>query len=198
MKKNMLRLPVIALIAMAASGAALAEGTNLDVNFTATVNETTCNMKLQGGNGSDTDQTLQIGNDIGVRISDFGTSANRAGNAAAQGNFKIMIVECPPTLTSLKTKITGSQSGYLTTDILNAIKKENGGADYTAVSIARMTTPNAPFVINSTAAGESLIWTNDEIKAGEVPLVAVLQATQDGRVTTGTFEATATFEFSYE
>lgn len=83
MKKNMLRLPVIALIAMAASGAALAEGTNLDVNFTATVNETTCNMKLQGGNGSDTDQTLQIGNDIGVRISDFGTSANRAGNAAA-------------------------------------------------------------------------------------------------------------------
>ncbi|KAA0543811.1 MULTISPECIES: fimbrial protein [Citrobacter] len=198
MKKNMLRLPVIALIAMAASGAALAEGTNLDVNFTATVNETTCNMKLQGGNGSDTDQTLQIGNDIGVRISDFGTSANRAGNAAAQGNFKIMIVECPPTLTSLKTKITGSQSGYLTTGILNAIKKENGGADYTAVSIARMTTPNAPFVINSTAAGESLIWTNDEIKAGEVPLVAVLQATQDGRVTTGTFEATATFEFSYE
>lgn len=198
MKKNMLRLPVIALIAMAASGAALAEGTNLDVNFTATVNETTCNMKLQGGSGSDTDQTLQIGNDIGVRISDFGTSANRAGNAAAQGNFKIMIVECPPTLTSLKTKITGSQSGYLTTGILNAIKKENGGADYTAVSIARMTTPNAPFVINSTAAGESLIWTNDEIKAGEVPLVAVLQATQDGRVTTGTFEATATFEFSYE
>ncbi|MES0531202.1 fimbrial protein [Citrobacter portucalensis] len=198
MKKNMLRLPVVALIAMAASGAALAEGTNLDVNFTATVNETTCNMKLQGGNGSDTDQTLQIGNDIGVRISDFGTSANRAGNAAAQGNFKIMIVECPPTLTSLKTKITGSQSGYLTTGILNAIKKENGGADYTAVSIARMTTPNAPFVINSTAAGESLIWTNDEIKAGEVPLVAVLQATQDGRVTTGTFEATATFEFSYE
>lgn len=120
----MLRLPVIALIAMAASGAALAEGTNLDVNFTATVNETTCNMKLQGGNGSDTDQTLQIGNDIGVRISDFGTSANRAGNAAAQGNFKIMIVECPPTLTSLKTKITGSQSGYLTTGILNAIKKK--------------------------------------------------------------------------
>lgn len=47
---------------LALSGSALAEGTNLDVNFTANIRETTCDMKLMGGTGSDTDQTLLIGN----------------------------------------------------------------------------------------------------------------------------------------
>lgn len=199
MKKNLFSLPVAALIAMASSGTALAAGgTNLDVNFTATVNETTCNMKLSGGTGSDTDQTLKIGPDTGVRIEDFGTSTNRAGNAGAQGNFKIMIVECPPTLASLKTTISGTASNLLKTSISNSIKKENGGADYSSVSIARASKPTELFLINSTNDAERLVWTKDEIKAGEVPLVAVLQATKDGGVTAGAFEATATFEFSYE
>ncbi|HCL5257368.1 TPA: fimbrial protein [Salmonella enterica] len=196
MKKNMFSLPIAALIAMASSGTAFA--TNLDVRFTANVKETTCDMKLVGGTGSDTNQTLQIGADRGVRIEDFGTSTNRAGNAGARASFQLKIIECPPSLQSLKTTISGTPSGYLKTALLNAIKKDSGGADFSAVSIARASKPDEPFMINSTVDSERLVWTDDEIRAGEVPLVAILQATKDGQVTTGTFEATATFNFDYE
>ncbi|ECJ3938189.1 fimbrial protein [Salmonella enterica] len=198
MKKNVFNLPIAALIVIAGSGTALAAGTSLDVNFTANVRETTCDMKLSGGTGSDTDQTLKIGSDSGVRIEDFGTSTNRTGKAGAQGNFKIMIVECPPTLASLKTTISGTPSNLLKTSIANSISKDNGGADYSAVSIARVSQPDVQFTINSTVDSERLVWTTDEIKAGEVPLVATLQTTKDGGTTTGNFEAIATFNFNYE
>ncbi|VEB50466.1 fimbrial protein [Salmonella enterica subsp. enterica] len=84
MKRNRLSLPIAALAVMAASGSALAaNSTNLDVNFTATILETTCNMKLVGGTGSDTVQELIIGNSSGeVRIDDV-----RAGTATA--DFKL-------------------------------------------------------------------------------------------------------------
>ncbi|EAB6844145.1 fimbrial protein [Salmonella enterica] len=196
MKKNMFSLPIAALIAMASSGTAFA--TNLDVRFTANVRETTCDMKLVGGTGSDTSQTLQIGADRGVRIEDFGTSKNRAGNAGARASFQLKIVECPPSLQSLKTTISGTPSGYLKDALINSIKKENGGADFSAVSIARASKPDEPFLIGSTDDSKRLVWSQEEIAVGEVPLVAILQATQDGLVTTGTFEATATFNFYYE
>lgn len=46
MKKNLYSLSVVAVTMLALSGSALAEGTNLDVNFTANIRETTCDMKL--------------------------------------------------------------------------------------------------------------------------------------------------------
>ncbi len=109
MKRNRLSLPIAALAVMAASGSALAaNSTNPDVNFTATILETTCNMKLVGGTGSDTVQELIIGNSSGeVRIDDV-----RAGTATA--DFKLVIVECPASLQSLKTSINGTPSGYST------------------------------------------------------------------------------------
>ena len=141
MKKN-LKLSVVAMTMLALSGSALANGTNLDVNFTANIRETTCDMKLVGGTGSDTQQTLTIGSNSQVRIDDV-----KAGTANA--NFKIVIVECPASLTSLKTTVKGSPSGYLTTGLVNQITKANGGADYSAVEIASG--------VNSTAAAELLI-----------------------------------------
>lgn len=98
MKKNLYSLSVVAVTMLALSGSALAEGTNLDVNFTANIRETTCDMKLMGGTGSDTDQTLLIGNGGQVRLDDV-----KAGTANA--NFKIVIVECPASLTSLKATV---------------------------------------------------------------------------------------------
>ena len=100
---------------LALSGAALAEGTNLDVNFTANIRETTCDMKLVGGEGSDTQQTLKIGGGQ-VRLDDV-----KAGTANA--NFKIVIVECPASLTSLKTTVSGTRSGYLFSGLVNSILK---------------------------------------------------------------------------
>ena len=170
MKKNLYSLSVVAVTMLALSGSALAEGTNLDVNFTANIRETTCDMKLMGGTGSDTDQTLLIGNGGQVRLDDV-----KAGTANA--NFKIVIVECPASLTSLKATVKG---------------------DFSAVEIARASAPEAPFIINSDDDAKRLVWSATEIQNKEVPLVATIRETKVNSMTVGDFEATATFEFSYE
>lgn len=191
MKKNLLGLSIVAITTLALTGSVLAEGTNLDVNFTANIRETTCDMKLVGGVGSDTQQTLTIGNNNQVRLDEV-----KAGTANA--NFKIAIVECPSSLTSLKTTVKGTQSVDLTSGLVNQIAKADGGADYSAVEIARADTPNAPFIINSTVDAERLIWSTTEIQNKEVSLVATLRETQANKMTIGDFQTVATFEFSYE
>ncbi|EDY6898165.1 fimbrial protein [Salmonella enterica] len=190
MKRNRLSLPIAALAVMAASGSALAaNSTNLDVNFTATILETTCNMKLVGGTGSDTVQELIIGNSSGeVRIDDV-----RAGTATA--DFKLVIVECPASLQSLKTSINGTPSGYSTKILTSGTK---GSADYIGVSVARASKPDESFVINSTADSERLVWSEVEINSKEVPLIAIMKETKANSATTGAFSAVATFVFSYE
>ena len=176
---------------LALSGSALAEGTSLDVNFTANIRETTCDMKLVGGAGSDTQQTLTIGNNGQVRLDDV-----KAGTANA--TFKIMIVECPASLTSLKTTVKGTKSGYLASGLVNQIAKTNGGADFAAAEIARADTPDAPFIVNSTVDTERLVWSPTEIQNKEVALVATLRETKENSMTIGDFQTVATFEFSYE
>ena len=190
MKKNLLGLSVIAMTTLALSG--MAHSTDINVNFTANIRETTCDMKLAGGTGTDTQQTLKIGDSSGqVRLESV-----KAGTASA--NFKLVIVECPLSLNSLKTTIKGTKSGYLNSAIVNSISKANGGADYAAVEIARVSAPTAPFIINSTVDAERLVWTATEINNKEVPLVATLRETLTDSITTGNFQAVATFEFTYE
>lgn len=190
MKKNLFSLSAIALTMLTSSGSALAEGTNLDVNFTANIRETTCDMKLVGGEGTDTKQTLKIGGGQ-VRLDEV-----KAGTAKA--NFKIAMVECPSSLTGLKTTVKGTQSADLTSGLANSIAKASGGADYSAIEIARADTPSAPFIINSTVDTERLVWSATEIQNKEVALVATLRETKANNMTIGDFLTTATFEFTYE
>lgn len=192
MKKNLLALSLVATTMLAVTGPALAEESmNLDVNFTANIRETTCDMKLVGGTGSDTQQTLTIGNNGQVRLDDVKTGT-------ANATFKIVIVECPASLKSLKTQVSGQRSGYLYTGLTNQIAKADGGADYTAVEIARADSPDAPFLINAPDDTGKLIWTTTEIQNKEVPLVATMRETLENRMTIGDFQALATFNFEYE
>ncbi|MGS4681307.1 fimbrial protein [Enterobacter soli] len=199
MKKNLLGLSVIAMTTLALSGtaagsdvAAGSDDTNVNVNFTAYLTETTCDMKLVGGTGSDTKQTLKIGDSNGeVRLESV-----VAGTATAK--FKIAIVECPASLQSLKTTVKGTPAGALPTGLVNQITVANGGANWAAVTVARESKPEAPFKINSTTDSERLVWSATEITNKEVPLVATLRETSTGKMTLGTFQAVATFEFTYE
>ncbi|MBE8904984.1 fimbrial protein, partial [Escherichia coli] len=120
----------------------------------------------------------------------------KAGTANA--NFKIVIVECPASLTSLKATVKGSQSGYLLSGLVNQKPKADGGADFSAVEIARASAPEAPFIINSDDDAKRLVWSATEIQNKEIPLVATIRETKVNSMTVGDFEATATFEFSYE
>ena len=190
MKKNLFSLSIVATTMLALSGSALAEGTDLDVNFTANIRETTCDMKLVGGTGSDKQQTLTIGKDGQVRLEDV-----KAGNANAQ--FKIVIVECPSSLRSLKTTIKGSPAAKLKTALTNQLIP-SGGANWSGVEIARAISPEAPFLINSTDDAKRLVWTPEEIANNEVQLVATLRETSAGEMTIGAFQTVGTFEFTYE
>lgn len=190
MKKNLFSMSVIALTTLTSLGTANA--TDLNVTFTANLLETTCNMKLVGGTGSDTEQTLKIGDSNGqVRL-----DAVKAGTATA--NFKIEIVECPSSLRSLKTTVKGTPAASLLTGLVNQITVANGGANWAAVTIARASAPNSPFKINSTTDSERLVWSAAEITNKEVPLIATLGETSAGKMTIGDFSAAGTFEFTYE
>ncbi|CAM8427977.1 fimbrial protein [Enterobacter asburiae] len=189
MKKQRCGYSLIALAMLAMTGSAAA--TDLNVNFTANIRETTCDMKLVGGEGSDTQQTLTLGTNGQVRLDDV-----KAGTANAA--FKIVMVECPASLTSLKTTVKGTKSGYLASGLVNQIAKTNGGSDFSAAEIARADAPDAPFIVNSTVDAERLVWSPSEIQNKEVNLVATLRETKENSMTIGDFQTVATFEFSYE
>ena len=154
---------IFAATVLTTASSAVQAATNLDVTFTANIRETTCDMKIVGGTGNGKNNTITIGSGGKVR-QDYVA----AGTATA--DFKLAIVECPSSLTSLKTTVSGSASGYVKSAIVNSVSRTSGGADYTAVSIARVSAPTAPFEINSTDDQKRLVWTAGENTSKEVPL----------------------------
>ncbi|TXU05933.1 fimbrial protein [Enterobacter hormaechei] len=180
-----------ALLLAALSSQAMATSTNLDVTFTATLRETTCDMAIEGGSGDGKNNTIPIGTAGKTSLADIINKTD-----AASTTFKLKITECPSSLTGLKTTISGSKSGYVDTAIVNGVT--TGLADYVGVSIARASAPTAPFTINATDDAKRLVWTTAEINSKEVPLVASLVETKSGLATTGSFSAIATFNFEYQ
>lgn len=164
---------------------------NLDVTFTANIRETTCDMAISGGTGNGKNNTITLGTSGKTRIDTIA-----AGTATT--DFKLVLTECPSSLTSLKTTVSGSVSNLMKTAIANGITATSGGASYVGVSIARTSAPTTLFEINSTDDSKRIVWTPGEITAKEVPLTAKLVETQAGSATTGQFSAVATFNFYYE
>ncbi|EDT6764215.1 fimbrial protein [Salmonella enterica subsp. enterica] len=180
-----------ALLLAALSSQTMAADTNLDVTFTATLRETTCDMAIEGGTGGNDSQTFLIGEGGKTTLADI---INKTTNAST--SFKLKITDCPSSLTGLKTTISGTKSGYVDTAIVNALT--TGKADYTGVSIARASALEAPFTINSTDDTKRLVWSDAEINSKEVALVASLVETKSGLATAGNFSAIATFNFEYQ
>lgn len=159
----------------------------LNINFSANIRETTCDMVLSGA----TNNTVVIGTDGKVGLDKI--LANDDSTTVA---FSLKIAECPSSLSSLKTTIKGDQSADLNTAIINSAG--DGNADFVGLTIARNSAPDNPFVINSTVDSERLVWSASEITAKEVQLLARLTQTKTSLGTTGNFSAVATFEFTYE
>ena len=176
------------LMALLAGNAAAAE--NLDVTFSANIRETTCDIKLDGGTGDGTNNTITLGTDGKTRVDHI------AGGTIASP-FKLVITECPASLTSLKTSINGSTS-VVSTALDNNIVKASGGAENVGLSISRSSALSSPFEINSTDDSKRLVWTQSEITAKEVGLTASLVETKANSATTGEFSTLATFNFTYE
>lgn len=167
--------------------ATMGSAQELNVTISANIRETTCDMILSGG----TNNTVAIGTEGKV-----GLDKILAGDISAAAIFSLKITECPASLSSLKTTVKGEKSADLNTAISNS--SGDGNAENMGLSIARKSAPDSLFVINSTVDSERLVWTDAEITAKEVQLVARLTPTKTDLGTTGYFNAVATFEFTYE
>ncbi|WP_448669867.1 fimbrial protein [Enterobacter mori] len=189
MKKVLSLAPIGALLVMTLQSPA--QAVDLDVTFTASLRETTCDMKIEGGTGNGTNNTIPIGTGGKTSLGDI-----VSGSDAASTQFKLKITECPDSLAGLKTTVSGTVSSSLNTAIANAAS--SSAATNMGVSIARVSAPDSPFMVNSTDDTKRLVWTTSEISGKEVPLIARLVETQSGKATTGNFSATATFNFVYE
>ncbi|SFI38206.1 MULTISPECIES: fimbrial protein [Enterobacter] len=187
----MKKTSLCAVVLLALSAQAMAGSTSLDVTFTATLRETTCDMAIEGGTGDGQKNTIPIGAAGKTSLADISSGADTASTT-----FKLKIIECPSSLAGLKTTIAGSQSANMVTAIANTASVTP--AANMGVSIARVSAPTAPFTINSTVDAERLVWTGGEISGQEVPLIARLVETKAGEATTGSFSAIATFNFEYQ
>lgn len=180
---------IMAILFSLANSVSAAE--NLDLTFSANIRETTCDIKIDGGSGDGTNNTISIGSNGTTRVDTIATGE-------AKENFMLVITECPSSLKSLKTEIAGTASESMNTAIANGIDSASGGAANTGISIARASAPDTPFVINSSDDAKRLVWTPAEISAKEVGLVATMVETMANQAATGSFRAIATFNFSYE
>jgi type 1 fimbria pilin len=179
------------LLALALSSQAMAGTTNLDVTFTATLRETTCDMTIEGGTGDGQSNTIQIGTAGKTSLGDI---INGVDTVTAP--FKLKITECPTSIAAIKTTVAGIASTDMPTAINNA--STTGPAAYIGVTIARASAPTSIFTPNSAEDSKRLVWTQAEINAKEVALLARLVQTKSGSATTGDFSALATFNFTYE
>jgi type 1 fimbria pilin len=84
-------------------------------------------MAISGGTGDGKNNTITLGTSGKTRIDTIA-----AGTATT--DFKLVLTECPSSLSSLKTTVSGSAS-TVKTAIANSAA--SGGASYVGVSIAR-------------------------------------------------------------
>ena len=163
---------------------------NINVDFTATILETTCAMKLQGGTGSDAYKTLTIGTGGLISLDKIVLR-----DPSASASFSIIAQNCSAGTSKISTKITATASGVALKLIVPA-SGSSSTTNFIGVGIYRASASDASmFTLNSDGA---LVWTASELTAGKVDLIVALRETQSGSGTPGIFNATATFSFSYE
>lgn len=165
----------------------------LDLNFIANIKTSTCDMALQGGtlNGGD-NYTFTIGNNGKVSATDIVN-----GLDSATTDFSINIVDCAPEISKINVSVGGTPVSGMNTALLNSLAGSDGGAENIGLTIARQSAPDVPFTINSSAESGGIVWTQDEIESGSVPLIARLVSTAD-KISAGNFSTIATFNFTYE
>jgi len=186
MKRNK-RFLAASVLAMIFPLASHAESINVD--FTATVIASTCNIKLTALNGSSV--TDNGGDKYTLTIPNVGLDKIENATTAAQADFKLVATECSAGLNSIVTKITGTTiSGKLIKNTLtDTTAAENLGMGFKLVN-----TEDSEFITPD--GSSSVTWDANNIANGLDMTVALREITQ-GQGTPGDFESSATFSFTY-
>lgn len=159
----------------------------LNVDFTATVLETTCSITIVADG-------TPISNDgadkYSLTIPNVGLDKIVKADAAAQANFKLVASGCSTGIGGIVTRLSGAAiSGNLINNAATANAATNIG-----MGIKRKDDADSAFITPNNIA--SITWTTDEIANG-LPMTVALRETSSGAGGIGSFTAKATFNFTY-
>lgn len=187
----LLTLPLLVITFICISQAS---ATNLTVNFTATIKETTCAMTVTPVNGSNISGDT-TSNNYYLDLPIMGISDIYNMTPLTEGSFKILPSNCNNYVSGLSMTIKGAVSSY--TDSLIANDQSIAGhTNYVGMGIKRMNSDESlRFKLNG---NQRIDWTRDEIING-IDLTALIRRTTSSQPTSpGDFQAKATFVFTYQ
>lgn len=163
--------------------------TEINVDFTATVTETTCAFIIDTTPGYVKEDTE--GSHYTLTIPNVGLDKIISKDATAQKDFTIKAKGCSNGVGSITTKISGSKvDGNL---IKNGLTS-TGAATNICMGFKRQTESGENFVKPDNAA--TITWSSNEITNG-LPMTVALREGSGSGTTAGDFDATATFNFTY-
>lgn len=161
---------------------------DLSVDFTATVQETTCQMSLSALSGSSIVNTST--DQYEMTLPAMGISAVINESAESEGHFKLLPTKCDDTLTGLTMTMTGTLVNNSTYLIAN---DETNGAQNVGLALKRMGSSTLLSFDGSTP----IDWSQQERTSGLDLTAAIRKTSSSDAVTAGKFKAKVIFTFNY-
>ena len=163
----------------------------LNIDFTATVLATTCNMTIAALDGSSISGDDTSG--YKLTMGDIGMDKIINKSAESQKIFKFVASNCAGSLTSITTALATSASASG-----NFIKNEStatGAATNVGMGFKRKSTSDETYL---TPGSGSITWTTEERTNNAVEMTVALRELTNGAGTIGAFSSKATFTFTYQ
>ncbi|EFM2062035.1 fimbrial protein [Escherichia coli] len=168
--------------------------TDINVDFTATVKATTCNIKLKGNNVTDN------GNDnYTLKIPKMGLEQIVNKTAAAQSDFTLAASGCSAGISAIDTTLSGGEvSGTNKLLIIPNKTDSTSTTSFIGMGFKRRNADDSSFLKPDNTA--KIRWSAAEISetGPGLEMTVALRETTTGQGVPGKFRALATFNFSYQ
>ncbi|TGB96470.1 fimbrial protein [Escherichia sp. E2748] len=166
--------------------------TDINVEFTATVRATTCNITLTGNN-----VTNDGNNNYTLRIPNMGLDKIANKTTESQADFKLVASGCSSGISWIDTTLTGNASSSSPKLIIPLSGDTNSTTSYIGMGFKRRNTDDATFLKPNSA--EKIRWDTGEIPSDKgLEMTVALRETSQGAGVPGNFRALATFNFIYQ
>ncbi|CAD7560755.1 Fimbrial protein YadM [Citrobacter europaeus] len=163
----------------------------VNVDFTATVLGTTCNMTIAALDGSSVSGDATNG--FKLTVGDVGLDKIVKKSAESQKNFKFVSSECAGSMTNIATSLATSASA--SGNFIKNESAETGAATNIGMGFKRKSASGETYL---TPGSGTLNWTPEERTNNALEMTVALRELTDGAGTTGAFSAKATFTFTYQ
>ncbi|HBI7612354.1 TPA: fimbrial protein [Escherichia coli] len=165
--------------------------TDINVDFTATVKATTCNITLTGNN------VTNNGNDgYTLKIPKMGLDQIVKKTTNAQADFTLVASGCSSGISYIDTTITGAESGSSPRLLIPLSGDTSSTTTYIGMGFKKRGAEDTTFLKPNSA--EKIRWSATEISTTGLEMTVALRETSPGEGKPGDFHAQATFNFTYE